>query len=117
MKSYKELPVDAGSNIVGQVAEQANRISKRLASVQNTVAIMSGKGGVGKSAITANIATVLTQMGCTVGVVDADINGPSIAKMMGVRHAMLEYTSTGVKPAVTSHGTKIISMDLPFVRR
>ncbi len=112
MKSYKELPDDAGSNIVGQVAAQSDRISKRLASVQNTVAIMSGKGGVGKSAITANIATALTQMGCAVGIVDADINGPSIAKMMGVRNATLEYTSSGVKPATSSLGTKIISMDL-----
>ena len=112
MKSYKELPDDAGSNIIGQVTAQANRISKRLTSVQHTVAIMSGKGGVGKSAITANLATALTLKGCTVGIVDADINGPTIAKMMGVRNATLEYASIGVKPAITPLGTKIISMDL-----
>ena len=112
MKSYKELPSDAGSNIIGQVTAQASRISKRLASVKRTIAIMSGKGGVGKSAITANLATALTQKGCAVGIVDADINGPSIAKMMGVRNATVEYTATGVKPAITSLGTKVISMDL-----
>lgn len=112
MKSYKELPDDAGSNIIGQVTAQANRLTERLASVKNTVAIMSGKGGVGKSAITANLATALTLAGCAVGVVDADINGPTIAKMMGVRDATLEYASTGVKPAISSLGTKIISMDL-----
>ena len=113
MKSYKELPSDAGSNIIGQVTAQASRISKRLASVKRTIAIMSGKGGVGKSAITANLATALTQKGCAVGIVDADINGPSIAKMMGVRrNAAVEYTATGVKPAITSLGTKVISMDL-----
>lgn len=112
MKSYKELPDDAGSNIIGQVTAQANRLTKRLASIKRTVAIMSGKGGVGKSAVTANLATALTLAGYTVGVVDADINGPTIAKMMGVRNATLEYTSTGVKPAISSLGTKIISMDL-----
>lgn len=112
MKSYKELPDDAGSNIVGQVTAQANRVSKRLASVQRTVAIMSGKGGVGKSAVTVNLATALTLAGQTVGVVDADINGPTIAKMMGVRNATLEYAPTGVKPATTDLGTKVISMDL-----
>ncbi len=112
MKSYKELPDDAGSNIVGQVTAKANRISKRLTSVQRTVAIMSGKGGVGKSAVTANLATALTLVGKNVGVVDADINGPTIAKMMGVRNATLEYAATGVKPATTELGTKIISMDL-----
>ncbi len=112
MKTYNELPSDAGSNIVGQVTAQANRIQQRLISIKHTVAIMSGKGGVGKSALTANLATALTLKGNTVGVVDADINGPTLAKMMGVRDATLEYTSIGVKPAVTALGTKLISMDL-----
>lgn len=112
MKTYKELPSDAGSNIVGQVTAQMNRIQKRLASIKHTVAIMSGKGGVGKSALTANLATALTLKGNTVGIVDADINGPTLAKMMGVRNATLEYTPTGVKPAITALGTKLISMDL-----
>lgn len=112
MKSYEELPSDAGSNIVGQVAAQMNRVQKRLASVKHTVAVMSGKGGVGKSALTANLATALTLKGNTVGVVDADINGPTLAKMMGVRDATLGYTPAGVKPAITALGTKLISMDL-----
>ncbi|MCY4402421.1 MAG: P-loop NTPase [Candidatus Poribacteria bacterium] len=112
MKSYKELPDDAGSNIIGQVTAQANRISKRLSSIKHTVAIMSGKGGVGKSAITTNLATALTLKGYSVGIVDADINGPSIAKMIGVRNAKLEFTLSGVQPAISSLGTKIISMDL-----
>ena len=112
MKGYKELPNDAGSNIIGQVTAQADRVQKRLASVNHTVAVMSGKGGVGKSALTANLATALTLGGNTVGIVDADINGPTLAKMMGVRNATLEYTSAGVKPAVTALGTKLISMDL-----
>ena len=112
MRTYKELPNDAGSNIIGQVTAQMNRLQKRLASVKHTVAIMSGKGGVGKSALTANLATALTLKGNTVGVVDADINGPTLAKMMGVRNATLAYTPAGVKPAITALGTKLISMDL-----
>ncbi len=112
MKSYKELPNDAGSNIIGQVTAQANRLQKRLVSVKHTVAIVSGKGGVGKSALTANLATALTLNGNTVGGVDADINGPTLAKMMGVRNAELAYTPTGVNPAITTLGTKLISMDL-----
>ncbi len=112
MKSYTDLPSDAGSNIIGQVTAQATRLQKRLASVKQTVAIMSGKGGVGKSSLTANLATALTVKGNTVGVVDADINGPTLAKMMGVRNATLEYTPAGVKPAMTALGTKLISMDL-----
>ena len=112
MKTYNDLPSDAGSNIIGQVTAQANRIQQRLASVKHTVAVMSGKGGVGKSSLTANLATALTLKGNAVGVVDADINGPTLAKMLGVRNMTLEYTPTGVKPAITALGTKLISMDL-----
>ena len=112
MKTYKELPDDAGSNIIGQVAAQSDRLQKRLAAVKHTVAIMSGKGGVGKSVITANLAAALALKGNAVGVVDADINGPSLAKMMGVRNAALEYSPAGVTPAVNTLGIKVISMDL-----
>ena len=112
MKTYKELPDDAGSNIIGQVTAQITRIQKRLASVKHTVAVMSGKGGVGKSAVTTNLAAALALEGNAVGVVDADINGPSIAKMMGVRNTALEYSPAGVTPAVNTLGIKVISMDL-----
>ncbi len=112
MKTYKELPADGGSDIIGQVTEQINRLQERLASIRHTVAIMSGKGGVGKSAITANLASALALRGCAVGIVDADINGPSIAKMMGVRHSPIDYGPDGVKPAVNPLGVKVISMDL-----
>ncbi len=112
MKTYNELPADAGSDIIGQVTAQLNRLQKRLADVKHTVAIMSGKGGVGKSAITANLAAALALEGCAVGVVDADINGPSIAKMMGVRNAALHYSPAGVTPIVNALGIKVISMDL-----
>ena len=112
MKTYKELPTDGGSDIAGQVTEQINRLGRRMGSIRHTVAIMSGKGGVGKSAITANLASVLALSGCAVGVIDADINGPSIAKMLGVRDAQIDYGADGVKPAVNPLGVKVMSMDL-----
>ena len=112
MKTYNDLPADGGSDIVGQVTQQVNRLQKRLASVRHTVAIMSGKGGVGKSSITANLASALGLRGHNVGVVDADINGPSIAKMMGVRGGQIDYGDDGVKPALSPLGVKVMSMDL-----
>ena len=112
MKTYKDLPADGGSNIVEQVTQQVNRLQKRLASVRHTVAIMSGKGGVGKSSVTANLASALRLRGHTVGVIDADINGPSIAKMMGVRGQRIDYGTDGVKPALSPLGVKVMSMDL-----
>ncbi len=112
MKTYKDLPADGGSNIVGQVTQQVNRLQKRLDSVRHTVAIMSGKGGVGKSSVTANLASALGLRGHNVGVIDADINGPSIAKMMGVRGQQIDYGADGVKPAISPLGVKVMSMDL-----
>ena len=112
MKTYKDLPADGGSNIVGQVTQQVNRLQQRLASVRHTVAIMSGKGGVGKSSVTANLASALGLRGHSVGVIDADINGPSLAKMMGVRGQRVDYGADGVKPALSPLGIKVMSMDL-----
>ena len=112
MKTYNDLPADGGSDIVEQVTQQVNRLQKRLASVHHTVAIMSGKGGVGKSSITANLASALGLRGHNVGVVDADINGPSIAKMMGVRGMQIDYGADGIKPALSPLGVKVMSMDL-----
>ena len=112
MKTYSDLPSDGGSGIVGQVTQQVNRTQKRLESVRHTVAIMSGKGGVGKSSITVNLASALALRGSRVGVLDADINGPSIAKMIGVRGVNVDYGADGVKPAISPLGVRVMSMDL-----
>ena len=112
MKTYSDLPSDGGSDIVGQVTRQVNRTQKRLESVRHTVAIMSGKGGVGKSSITANLASALALRGNRVGVLDADINGPSIAKMIGVRGVKVDYGADGVIPAISPLGVRVMSMDL-----
>lgn len=70
------------------------------------IAVVSGKGGVGKSSITANLAAAFAAQGHRVGVMDADINGPSIAKMLGVRGQKLNVTKEGVVPAITSYGPR-----------
>ena len=112
MKTYNDLPNDGGSDIAGQVTRQIGRLEERLKSVRHTVAIMSGKGGVGKSSITVNLASALALRGKRVGVLDADINGPSIAKMIGVRGAKVDYATDGVKPAFSPLGVRVMSMDL-----
>ncbi len=74
------------------------------------IAISSGKGGVGKSTVTANIAVAMAEAGLTVGVVDADVYGPSIPGMLGIRGDKPAMTPEGkVVPAV-AHGVKVISM-------
>jgi ATP-binding protein involved in chromosome partitioning len=111
-KTYKDLAGDGGSNIVGQVTEQLARLRARMQGIRGKVAVVSGKGGVGKSAITVNLATAAAMEGAAVGILDADLNGPSIAKMTGVRGQRLVITAEGVQPAQGPAGMRIMSMDL-----
>jgi ATP-binding protein involved in chromosome partitioning len=111
-KTYKDLAGDGGSNIVGQVTEQQARLRARMQGIRDKVAVVSGKGGVGKSAITVNLATAVAMEGAAVGILDADLNGPSIAKMTGVRGQRLVITAEGVQPVRGPAGMRIMSMDL-----
>ncbi len=112
MKKYRDIVGDGGSNIIGQVAEQIVRLKARTAGIKRKVAVMSGKGGVGKSAVTANLAAALAMGEFAVGILDADLNGPTIAKMMGVRAQRLRVGQDGVHPAHGPLGIKVMSMDL-----
>jgi ATP-binding protein involved in chromosome partitioning len=111
-KTYKDLAGDGGSNIVGQVTEQHARLRARMQGIRGKVAVVSGKGGVGKSTITVNLATAVAMEGAAVGILDADLNGPSIAKMTGVRGQRLVITAEGVQPVRGPAGMRIMSMDL-----
>src|SRR5262245_51681425 len=112
VKRYRDVAGDGGSNIAGQVEAQQGQLRKRLASVASVVAIVSGKGGVGKSALTANLACCLALDGWRVGVLDADLNGPTQAKILGVRGRRLVLADGGIEPPATALGVKVMSMDL-----
>ena len=100
------------SNVLGQVLAQRERVAARLAQVGRVVAVMSGKGGVGKSALTANLAAALAQRGKAVGVLDADLNGASAAAMLGACGQRLEIAPNGVRPAIGVCDVRVMSMDL-----
>ena len=112
MKKYRDIAGDGGSNIVGQVEAQQARLTARLKDVKAIVAVVSGKGGVGKSSLTANLAGALALGGARVGVLDADLNGPSMAKMLGVRGRSLSVSAEGVEPPAGALGIRVMSMDL-----
>lgn len=83
-----------------------------LSDVKHVIGVMSGKGGVGKSSVTALSAVALARRGHTVGIMDADITGPSIPKMFGV-HGRLDASETGIFPAQTSRlGIRVVSLNL-----
>jgi ATP-binding protein involved in chromosome partitioning len=112
VKGYRDIAGDGGSSIVEQVRAQQARVAARMGPIRASVAVVSGKGGVGKSSITANLAGALAARGLAVGVLDADLNGPSMGKMLGVRGQTLRVEPEGVRPAVSAEGIRVLSMDL-----
>ncbi|MFQ5481207.1 MAG: P-loop NTPase, partial [Nitrospinaceae bacterium] len=113
MKTYNDLPSDGGSNIIEQVVGQREKLRSRLDQIKNKVALVSGKGGVGKSSITANIAACLVTRGQRVGVLDADLNGPSICHLLGIPNEVkLQVGADGVQPGQGALGIQVMSMDM-----
>lgn len=93
----------------GGVAEKEIPFAKP-GSLTRVIAVTSGKGGVGKSSMTANLACALAKQGLKVGVVDADIYGFSIPRMMGVEHDPTVLDGMIIPPVV--HGVKVISIGM-----
>ncbi len=112
IRTYSEVKQETGSRILEQVTAQRARLANRLSRIGAIVAIVSGKGGVGKSAVTANLAAALVRRGARVGALDADLNGPSLARMLDVTGARLGDGADGVVPATGAGGVAVISMEL-----
>ena len=95
-------------------AENANVLrGKPIPGVEHVIAVASGKGGVGKSTVTANLAVSLAEMGFSVGVVDADIYGPSMPIMFDVQRAIpggIEVDGQRKMDPVEAYGVKIMSI-------
>jgi len=113
MKTYEDLAGDGGSNIIEQVEALGKKLRSRLDRIKYKVALMSGKGGVGKSSLTANVAACLVDKGYSVGILDADLNGPSICHLLGLKNThKLIVDDRGVQPGIGTHGIKLMSMDM-----
>lgn len=90
---------------------QLDEIKRRTSHVKHKVVVMSGKGGVGKSTVAANLAVVLADMGRKVGLMDADFHGPSIPKILGVQGVQPQVGPTGIHPVIAERGVRVISID------
>ncbi len=104
-KQEERVPDHSGNGPI--FAEEANPHSH----VKHVIGIVSGKGGVGKSFVTASLANKMAREGKKTAIMDADITGPSIPKIFGV-HGPVTGTEDGAYPVEAEDGTKIISMNL-----
>jgi|YelNatPaOPRAMG01_1025707.scaffolds.fasta_scaffold08612_3 ATP-binding protein involved in chromosome partitioning len=88
-----------------------NAIEKNLASVRHKLVVMSGKGGVGKSTVAVNLAVSLAMKGKTVGLLDADMHGPSVPKLLGLPDIPLSIDDNGrILPMNAPPGLKVVSI-------
>ena len=100
-------------NLTANVTPSAASASGALPGVRNLVAVASGKGGVGKSSVAVNLAVALAQRGARVGLLDADIYGPSVPLMMGLldaRPLVHDVAGRQVMLPLEAHGVKVMSI-------
>jgi ATP-binding protein involved in chromosome partitioning len=84
--------------------------------VKSVIAVMSGKGGVGKSTVSALLASSMAKNGHKVGILDADITGPSIPRLLGLKGGSVKTSEQGMVPPQTSMGIKVMSINLLLER-
>ena len=112
-KVYEKAKIKINVSIVAEEKKDQSITAKTLSGIENVIAISSGKGGVGKSTLTANIAVTLSNMGCKVGVLDADIYGPSIPTMFdleGKKPFSVQIDGKSKMQPIENYGVKILSI-------
>ncbi len=97
------------AQVKAQLAAQKDRVHERMRTVAAKIAVMSGKGGVGKSVTTVSLALALMRRGLRVGVLDVDLNGPCVAHMLGLQHGAFALGPNGAQPPV-AYGIKVASL-------
>jgi len=93
-----------------EIEEQEKRAQENLRRIKNKLLVLSGKGGVGKSTIAVNLAWALAQRGNQVGLLDIDIHGPNVPKMLGLEGVKLVSREKGIEPAKAGGNLKVISI-------
>ena len=110
IRTYHELTEADQSGLPEQIGAQRRRVADRLATVRRVVAVLSGKGGVGKSFVTAGVARALARTGRAVGVLDADFNGPTAPQLLDLPVARCTVRDNAIEPVVSSEGIRCFSM-------
>ena len=107
-----------GIDFAQRIAED-KAIRTHMEKIGRKILIMSGKGGVGKTTVTVNLANALVDSGCTVGILDTDLHGPNVAKMLGCEAGILETDDGGKTffPVEARKGLKVMSLAFAITER
>lgn len=105
-----EMSEEDKAKIFGKAEKKKKGVAEEFNEIGHVIAVMSGKGGVGKSSVAALLASTLRKQGQNVGLLDADITGPSIPLMFGLKVAGM--SPMGLLPATSSTGIKVMSINL-----
>lgn len=97
---------------LNDIQEQDKRIEQKMAQVKASLLVMSGKGGVGKSTVAVNLALALAAEGKAVGILDIDLHGPNIAKLLGIEQERLTAGPDGIEPVEVLPNLKAVSLAL-----
>lgn len=95
---------------------RASSEATRMSRIKHKILVGSGKGGVGKSTVAVNLASILRRNGYSVGLMDADITGPNIPKLLGIDDLRLTSGPDGIEPA-DAGGIRVVSMALILTKR
>jgi len=90
--------------------KQEEAIKKNLNQIKQVLVVLSGKGGVGKSTVSTNLALTLAQQGHNVGLLDSDMHGPTIPTMLGLENTRIMQSNDGLKPVQATENLKVLSM-------
>ena len=110
---YEKAKIKINTKVIAAPQKEQLIKGKPIPGIENIIAISSGKGGVGKSTVTANLAVTLAQMGCKVGLLDADIYGPSIPTMFdmeGARPLSVQVAGKSKMEPIENYGVKVLSI-------
>src|ERR1041384_5350896 len=109
IRTYHELTEADRSGLADQIGAQRRRVADRLATVRRVVAVLSGKGGVGKSFVTAGLARALAGSARATGALDADFNGPSSPPPPSLAVTRSAVREDAIEPAVNPEGIRCFS--------
>jgi len=94
-----------------KLMEQQQLLKARMSKIKHKIAVISGKGGVGKSTVTVNLAVAFAKSGHAVGILDADIHGPTVPRLLGLTGQQVKMGPPGAFPVTGPLGMKVVSID------